>query len=589
MTYRPYLDVAISAARAAGDLLRAEFSRPDGPRGAHAKAPADDEAEALIRERLTTAFPDVFYRGEESGSVGAPDARLCWLVDPNDGTGPFIKGYRGAAVSIALLDDGEPVLGVVYAYCAPDHAGDFFSWAKGCGPLLRNDRAVPRPPCPSVLTSRHVVMASQWADEVSEPVAELTAPARFRAMPSIAYRLALVAAGDATATVSLGGPVGWDYAAGHALLLAVGLDWVDERGEPVRYTRDGHSGVHHGFGGPPAIARDLASRAWGERWYDRPEAPPLSLVRLQPGSVVSDPAVLSRAQGCLLGQLAGDSLGSLVEFQSALEIGAQHPDGPRKLRDGGVWSTLAGQPTDDSELALSLARTLVQQGRMDPERIFESYVWWYDSDPFDIGTTTSAALGPVSRPNANSQANGALMRISPLGIFHATERDTDVEVDARLDAALTHPHPLCGEASRIFAATIAFAVREGPDPHTAFDFGRRLAAGTPFEDRFGERPPRLDGRNQGWVVFAFHNAFWHLAHATDVEEAVVHTVRGGGDTDTNAAICGALLGAVYGREELPSQWRDMVLSCRPLANTRRPRPLTFWPVDALTLAERLLL
>lgn len=52
---------------------------------------------------------------------------------------------------------------------------------------------------------------------------------------------------------------------------------------------------------------------------------------------------ISRARGCLLGQLAGDSLGSLVEFSSAEEIGGLYPGGVRKLADGGYWNTIAGQ------------------------------------------------------------------------------------------------------------------------------------------------------------------------------------------------------------------------------------------------------
>ena len=66
----------------------------------------------------------------------------------------------------------------------------------------------------------------------------------------------------------------------------------------------------------------------------------------------------SRAQGSLLGQLAGDALGSLVEFQSPNEIRRSYPDGVRELADGGTWNTIAGQPTDDSEMALLLARML---------------------------------------------------------------------------------------------------------------------------------------------------------------------------------------------------------------------------------------
>ena len=57
---------------------------------------------------------------------------------------------------------------------------------------------------------------------------------------------------------------------------------------------------------------------------------------------------LDRAQGCLLGQLAGDALGSLVEFQSPGKIRRGYPDGVWELANGGTWNTIAGQPTDDS-------------------------------------------------------------------------------------------------------------------------------------------------------------------------------------------------------------------------------------------------
>ena len=89
---------------------------------------------------------------------------------------------------------------------------------------------------------------------------------------------------------------------------------------------------------------------------------------------------------------------------------------------------------------------------------------------------------------------------------------------------------------------------------------------------------------------ALQNAFFELLHATSLEQGVVGTVRRGGDTDTNAAIAGALLGAVHGRAAVPPQWRSMVLSCRPLApHARVPRPAQYWPVDVLEIAECLLL
>jgi len=69
-------------------------------------------------------------------------------------------------------------------------------------------------------------------------------------------------------------------------------------------------------------------------------------------------------------------------------------------------------------------------------------------------------------------------------------------------------------------------------------------------------------------------------------------VQLGGDTDTNGAISGALLGAVRGQAAVPQQWMNRILTCRSLAGipgVARPRPVAFWPLDALWLAERLLL
>ena len=103
--------------------------------------------------------------------------------------------------------------------------------------------------------------------------------------------------------------------------------------------------------------------------------------------VESTPELVSRAQGCLLGQLAGDSLGSLVEFKGPAAIVAEYPDGVRRLADGGTWDTIAGQPTDDSEMALLLARMLVETGRYEVEAASERYRFWLDSEPFDCGGT----------------------------------------------------------------------------------------------------------------------------------------------------------------------------------------------------------
>ncbi|MGA7732753.1 MAG: inositol monophosphatase family protein [Chloroflexia bacterium] len=137
-SYEPILQVALDAAHAAAAILRAECARPQGPRGPKGHCPADDVAERVIRERLLEARPGWGYRGEETSFQPPTSGEThIWLVDPNDGTESMQAGFRGHAVSIALLRASEPVLGVVYAVDAPDDDGDLFAWAEGCGSLPR--------------------------------------------------------------------------------------------------------------------------------------------------------------------------------------------------------------------------------------------------------------------------------------------------------------------------------------------------------------------------------------------------------------------------------------------------------------------
>ncbi len=410
---RAALDVALLAARDAGDLLRADLHRADGPRGHVDKADADTEAEWLIRRRLLEAFPGWGFLGEETGAVPGTAGGPIWVVDPNDGTRDYLEGRRGSAVSIGLLLGEVPRVGVVFAFAYPDDGGDLFAWAEGCGPVTRNGRPV-APVLPEALSERDVVLVSSAGD--SDPAGNLACvtPARFRAVPSIAHRLALVAAGEAAAAVSLHWPSAWDYAAGHALLRGAGATLLDEQGREVAYDADARSRCVCVFGGREAVARVFLSRPWhtlGMNAQAQGEGFPARLLK---GRAETDAGRLARAQGCLLGQMAGDNLGALVEFDDEADIRRSHPDGPRRLVDGGVWNILAGQPTDDSEMALALARSILERGRFEREAALEAYREWLRSSPFDVGGTIGAALR--DHPNPASQANGSVMRAAPLGI-----------------------------------------------------------------------------------------------------------------------------------------------------------------------------
>jgi ADP-ribosyl-[dinitrogen reductase] hydrolase len=591
---RRALDVAVLAAREAGEILRGDLHRAGGPRGGGDKAVADTEAEWVIRRRLSEAFPGWGYLGEETGAERGERGAPVWLVDPNDGTRDYLKGRRGSAVSIGLLVDRLPRLGVVYAFGYPDDDGDLFAWAEGCGPVQRNGRA-PSGGVPAALAAGEVVLVSSAGDRDAAGNLACVAPARFRTVPSIAHRLALVAAGEAIAAVSLNRPCSWDYGAGHALLRGASAQLVDECGREIEYAEDGGSHCLNAFGGQAAVVQELRTRPWQGVGTSPDSRPPAGFpARLSRGEAVADSGRLRRAQGCLLGQLAGDNLGALVEFATASEIASSHPDGPRRLVDGGVWSILAGQPTDDSEMALALARSIVAEGHFARGAVLEAYKAWLRSRPFDVGGTVGAALR--DRPNPESQANGSLMRASPLGVFaHALPAAVAAEL-ARQDASLTHPNPACGDATAAFVVGVGHAIREG-DPRGAWQAACTWASEAGAARLVREalaaaerEPPVCDGASQGWVRIALQNAFHVLLHAPSLEQGVVDTVRRGGDTDTNAAIAGALLGAVHGREAVPAQWRSALLSCRPLPpGATRSRPRAFWPVDVLEIAESLLL
>lgn len=149
------------------------------------------------------------------------------------------------------------------------------------------------------------------------------------------------------------------------------------------------------------------------------------------------------------------------------------------------------------------------------------------------------------------------MRISPLGIFRAIHDWGQVADLACRDAAITHPHQVCQQANAL-STTAVHAVRQ-----------------------------KCDARNLYLQIVS-----WAEKMEVDgnlLEGAVANTVMLGGDTDT--AICGAFLGVVLGRDEIPTQkWIACVLNCRPAAgqpHVRCPRPKCFWPMDAFGLAARL--
>jgi ADP-ribosylglycohydrolase len=160
---------------------------------------------------------------------------------------------------------------------------------------------------------------------------------------------------------------------------------------------------------------------------------------------------------------------------------------------------------------------------------------------------------------------------------------------------LTHPHPVCLAANAAYAAAIAAGVH-GAGSEAMWAAAHSHAGEWTGSELVRQRlvaartdMPHDFQHQMGWVLTALQNAFYWLLRGVNLADAVIETVGNGGDTDTNGAVCGALLGAAQGRDSVPLQWRNAILTCRPVRarEVYHPRPKTYWPDDALELAEAL--
>jgi ADP-ribosyl-[dinitrogen reductase] hydrolase len=330
----------IEAATEAGQLVAAEFARPDGPRFSdHVTAPLDREIELMLRDRLLPLVPARFV-GEEAGVLEAPANGYCWVVDPHDGTRAFLEGKRGSAVSIALLRHGSPILAVVYAPTSPDHGPDLIAWAEG-GPITRNGQVVTIDLSQRELAAGDVVFLNHGAWQRPVWHGRACAPAGFMPLPSIAYRLARIAVGDGIATLTLRPVNALDIAAGHALLTAAGGVLVAEDGVPVTYNELGESRPSACFGGAPKAVDTLRARPW--RGSQEPRREPR--VTLKWPRTVPE-AMLDRAAGCLLGLAIGGNLGPETELALIVAralLGFSEYDGDAVDQAVTAWSAAGGQ------------------------------------------------------------------------------------------------------------------------------------------------------------------------------------------------------------------------------------------------------
>lgn len=589
------LEQVISLATEMGNLLIYEWEREDGPRGSGSTANIDTEIEEYLRTHLLSLL-DGDYWGEETGShlTGNP---YCWVVDPHDGTSDFLRGLPGSSISIGLLHNQVPVLGVVYAPISPDRGEDCIAWAEGMSYLLRNGQQIKVDLSNAELDGNSRVWLSAAAMQKPTTNAELCHPARFIAQTSIAYRLARVAAGDGVCACSIVSLSAHDVAAAHALLRGAGGVLLKENGQAVDYKNMDYVSKYC-FGGAPSVCKELLARKWDKALSGPNEIKGFTKEQRKFPHI----NIMSRAIGCLTGLISGDNIGAQVEFMSEDSIARKGFSASPNMSDGGVWNILAGQATDDGEMALTLSHSLVERQTWDINHAATSYVKWLYSKPFDIGNTISQALnGPAQLPdlevsaacqqaaNPESQANGALMRAAPLGIA-AWHNPTLAAQWAREDARLTHPNQVCLDANAAYAAAIATGICGGTRQEMLAAALENVETSEAVRNCIiaasSANPVEDFQHNMGWVLTALQNAFYHLMRESSIEEAILQTTLKGGDSDTNASIVGALIGAVDGLKDCPNEWSLHIACCRPI-NSFRARPHQYWPCDIAQIGQAL--
>ena len=310
------------------------------------------------------------------------------------------------------------------------------------------------------------------------------------------------------------------------------------------------------------------------------------------------------ALGAVYGAFAADAAGATLEFLGR-KPSAGEVEEALAMCGGGVWSTAPGQITDDSELALCQLRALSGSATFSLEAIASRYADWYRSPPFDIGNTTSSALGPGARAapghvaatmreaaaarNMGSKANGALMRLTPLAVWASRGTPDEVAGWAMADAALTHPNASCQEASACYALAIGHLVGHPCQGRDAWRVARDWASGNAGPEVCGWLEEARAGLVvpgtplDGFVRIAFVHAFRHLWMGTGYLDAVRETLALGGDTDTNAAIVGGLVGAAWGAGSIPGSMKAALETCDTRQGRERPDWLSTRDLHALVM------
>lgn len=289
---------------------------------------------------------------------------------------------------------------------------------------------------------------------------------------------------------------------------------------------------------------------------------------------------MDKIEGCIYGVVVGDALGTTYEFRKAASI--KLPE-TLNIVGGGPFKVKKGQVTDDSEMTIAMLRSIIRMGKYDKNDVAKAYIRWMESEPADSGLTTRKALMGATNykevvahsmeRNQGSLSNGFLMRISPLAVYGMRLKPSKLNKHIMEEIAMTNPSDICYYAAKLYIHMLIYLMKGGQniekealriialDKHKGVPELKNIvlsAKVTPYfkyaADTGVDDIVAIDGEYMGFFAVTLQLSFHELYHAKNYEEAMRGIIKHGGDTDTNCAIAGGLLGAKFGYNNIPRRW-----------------------------------
>lgn len=229
-----YLNLAVESAKKAGDIIlsyyKAEYEIQD--KSYHNPVTtADFKANEYLMDTIRNAYPEFGWFSEETtDSPVRLEKEFVWIVDPLDGTKEFIEGVPNFVISIALVHENIPVVGVLFNPVTKE----LFHAVKGGGAFLNYQQIY----CSGeedvqkmiILNSRSETRRGLWGPYSTQFK-------KLRPVGSVAYKLGLTAAGEADIFASLRPKNEWDICAGHCIITEAGGVLLDLNGQEVFYNQ----------------------------------------------------------------------------------------------------------------------------------------------------------------------------------------------------------------------------------------------------------------------------------------------------------------------------------------------------------------